>query len=81
MSHLMVLAGAKGYWGRCRARIVSVKNTQHFLCPSISVPREECFICLVDSTVKELLIPVGLGKCPAWLVFNSPAVFSGAPWE
>ena len=54
-----------------------------------SAPSHSLYFCsswrtshlLADPSVREQLIPVGLGTSPVWLVFNHPVLFPRAPWE
>lgn len=73
----MVLTRTRGYWGT-----VLLESNPYGTLSSFSFPLFLVLLTshlLADPSVREQLIPVGLGTSPEWLVFNSPDLFSGAP--
>lgn len=71
---IAVLIGGRGYWGDAPFESCPYGILSTFLVPSASVPFEEIPIC-EHTPLSKQLIPVGLGKHPARLVFNSPLSF------
>ena len=74
---VMVLTRTRGYWGT-----VLLESDPYGILSSFSFPLFLVLLTshlLADPSVREQLIPVGLGTSPEWLVLNSPVLFSGAP--